>query len=90
MVFAKIDKTVLNPSLIQLLQVMCLILLEICKIIMVINWDNYNDNEPNFFLANQFCVNIGNDGEWSDDDILIWRWKDYFEIQYLNSTIPHF
>ncbi|XP_044039307.1 lymphocyte antigen 75-like isoform X1 [Siniperca chuatsi] len=31
------------------------------------NWDNYNDNEPDFYSANQFCVSVGNDGGWWDD-----------------------
>ncbi|XP_051285512.1 C-type mannose receptor 2 isoform X2 [Dicentrarchus labrax] len=35
------------------------------------NWDNYNDNEPDFGSANQFCVCFGGDGGWWDDQCSI-------------------
>uniref|UniRef100_A0A8C4E448 C-type lectin domain-containing protein n=1 Tax=Dicentrarchus labrax TaxID=13489 RepID=A0A8C4E448_DICLA len=52
------------------------------------NWDNYNDNEPDFGSASQFCVCFGGDGGWWDDlcsaeyPFICYRGKDtaYFDL----------
>ncbi|XP_042257516.1 L-selectin-like [Thunnus maccoyii] len=35
------------------------------------NWENLDDNEPDFYGGKQFCVNIGNSGRWWDDGCAI-------------------